>query len=223
MEYSSDDIRNTLVDGLTQLGLRLDDLVVEKAVDYFLLLLARNKSVNLVSPKQDIQTQIVVHLVDSFSLLLIEGLPHRLSALDFGSGGGLPAIPLSLVFFDWHYTLVESTGKKAAFLSLVKDELSLNNVEIINRFLEPGANPENVVYDLVTARAVSDIGKLAAIVGPRLKRGGLFIAFKGPQGQSEIDEAAAELKKRRLCLIDKLNFVLPLVDAHRSLFIFKKI
>ena len=223
MDHSSDDIRSTLVEGLSHLGLTFDSGVIDQAVAYFLLLLDRNKSVNLISPKQDIRTQTVIHLVDSFSLLMIKNLPDQLSALDFGSGGGLPAIPLSLARRGWHYTLVESTGKKAAFLLSVKEHLRLDSVTVTNSFLEPGKNPENVFYDLITARAVSDMARLAAIAGPRLKRGGYFIAFKGPQGREEIESAAAELKKRRLSLVDQHDFILPLVEARRSLYLFEKV
>jgi len=223
VDHSSDDIRSTLVEGLSHLGLTFDSGVIDQAVAYFLLLLDRNKSVNLISPKQDIRTQTVIHLVDSFSLLMIKNLPDQLSALDFGSGGGLPAIPLSLARRGWHYTLVESTGKKAAFLLSVKEHLRLDSVTVTNSFLEPGKNPENVFYDLITARAVSDMARLAAIAGPRLKRGGYFIAFKGPQGREEIESAAAELKKRRLSLVDQHDFILPLVEARRSLYLFEKV
>jgi len=223
MIHSSDDIKATLIDGLSQLGLKLDDEVIDKTVAYFQLLLSRNQSVNLISPKQDIQTQTVVHLVDSLSLLLIDDLPHQAAALDFGSGGGLPAIPLCLARPDWRYTLVESTGKKAAFLSFVKNELKLDQIAVVNRFLEAGKNTENVLYDFITARAVSDVGNLAAIAGPRLKVDGLFVAYKGPYGLAEIEASRAELKKRRLALIDQRNFILPLVKAGRTFLIFKKI
>ena len=222
VDYYSEEIKTTLVEGLSQLGLSLETGVIDKAAAYFMLLLERNQSVNLISPKQDLRTQTVVHLVDSFSPLLVENIPRNISALDFGSGGGLPAIPLSMALTDWTYTLVEATGKKAAFLSFVKNELGLNNLTVINSFLDQGKNPENILYDLITARAVSDIAKLAAIAGPRLKLGGIFMAFKGPQGLIEIDDAAAELQKRRMRLIDQRDFVLPLVAAHRSLFIFEK-
>ena len=222
MDYCSEEIKTTLAEGLSQLGLSLETEVIDKAVVYFLLLLERNKSVNLISPKQDVRTQTVVHLVDSFSPLLVENIPRNIFALDFGSGGGLPAIPLSMALTDWTYTLAEATGKKAAFLSFVKNELGLNNLTVINRFLESGKNPENVFYDLITARAVSDIAKLAAIAAPRLKPGGIFMAFKGPQGLIEFDDAVIELKKRKLRLIDRRDFVLPLVEARRSLFLLEK-
>ena len=218
-----DDIRATLIEGLSLLGIELDGKIIDRMIDYFTLLLKANESVNLISPRQDLRTQTVVHLVDSLSLLLIDNLPHGISALDFGSGGGLPAIPLSLALSDWKYTLIESTGKKAAFLSLVKNELAMDNVTVCNIFLESGRNPEKITYDLVTARAVSDVAKLASIAGPRLNKGGFFIAFKGPQGCVELNRAAGELRKWKLILREQRDFVLPLVDAHRSLFIFEKL
>jgi 16S rRNA (guanine527-N7)-methyltransferase len=222
VDYDTADIRTALTEGLSQLGLEIESTATERVATYFTLLLERNRSVNLISPKQDLQTQIVVHLVDSLSLKLFDFWPDKLSALDFGSGGGLPAIPLSLAFPGWQYTLVESTGKKADFLAFVKESLGLDTVTIINRFLEPGLKTEKALYDLVTARAVSDLAKLASIAGPRLKKGGFFVAFKGPQGDSELAGSQAELKKRRLTLLDRRDFILPLVEARRSLLLFEK-
>lgn len=222
MLFNSDEIKETLVRGLSALGIKLDEVIIDKVTAYFKLLLEKNRVVNLISPKQDIMTQTIVHLVDSLSLLQYEKLPRNISALDFGSGGGLPAIPLSLALADWRYTLVESTGKKAAFLSAVKSELNLVNVDIMNRFLEPGLNRENIVYDIITARAVTETAKLLSIAAPRLKQGGLFIAFKGPRGDLELSDCTKELKKDKMCLVDKLDFILPELSAKRSLFIFEK-
>ncbi len=223
MDYDFSDIREPLVEGLSQLGLKFDEAVLAALEAYFVLLLEKNRSVNLISPKQDLRTQTAVHLIDSLSLLMFDFWPVDLSALDFGSGGGLPAIPLSLACPGWHYTLVEATGKKADFLALVKDKMGLQKVRIVNRFLEPGLKGEDELYDLVTARAVSDLSRLAAVAGPRLKRGGFFAAFKGPQVDVELDNFAFELKKRRLTLVKRRDFVLPLVEARRSLLVFEKI
>lgn len=214
--------RDYLRAGLDGLGLDYTALDLDRIMAYFERLLTANAALNLISPKQDLRTRVAVHLVDSLSPLLWTDWPARLNGLDLGSGGGLPAIPLAIARPGWELTLAEATGKKTLFLESVQSGLGLDNIQVLNKFLEPDKNPENLRLDLVSARAVSDLKKLAAIAGPRLRPGGLLLAFKGPQVDQELPEAAAKLKKWRLRLLDRKDFRLPLVEAGRSLLRFIK-
>ncbi|UQZ89642.1 16S rRNA (guanine(527)-N(7))-methyltransferase RsmG [Deltaproteobacteria bacterium Smac51] len=216
-------IKSVLCDGLDALKININESAIDKLISYFVLLLIKNEFVNLISPKQDLHTKIIVHLVDSLTPLMWRSLPQEsIKAMDFGSGGGLPAIPLSIVRPEWNYTLIESTGKKALFLEEVQSILSLDNVEVYNNFLEPGKNHEKSYYNLITARGVSDMEKLFSIAGPRLKGDGFFISFKGPQGEREIKDSVNEMKKRKMALCDRIDFKLPFLEADRSLFIFQR-
>lgn len=216
-------IAQVLSDSLAALAIQVDEKARSKILAYFALLLAKNEKMNLISPRRDISTKVIIHLADSLTPLMWPALPAKAEAMDFGSGGGLPAIPLAIACPDWRYTLIESTGKKTAFLGEVREALALGNVTIKNTFLEPGKNPENTRFGLITARGVSDLRKLFSIAAPRLNKGGFFIAFKGPQGEHELAEAEAEMSKRKLALRDCLTFKLPLVEAERRLFIFQKL
>ncbi len=222
MVEQNTEVKSLLCEGLTELGLILEDPVVNRLVDYFVRLMQKNEVLNLISPKQDLRTRVAVHLIDSLTPLFWDNWPDDLKALDIGSGGGLPAVPLSLVFPGWSYTLAEATGKKAGFLAELKEAMGLARMTILNRHLEPDRNMEGQVYDLVTARGVSEMRKLAVLVGPRVARGGYFLAFKGPQGTQEIQEAEKELRRHKLQLADQVDFVLPLVEARRCLFLFEK-
>ena len=216
-------IYESLVGGLSELGLSLSDDYLNRLIDYFILLLAKNENLNLISPKQDMPTKVAVHLVDSLTPLLWDNWPEECTALDIGSGGGLPAIPLSLYFTEWSYHLYEATGKKADFLNEVKEKLLLNNVTVFNQFIQPGKNSEGQTYNLISARAVTNMSKLVDLAGPRLKSGGVLLAFKGPLGEQEIKEASPILRKRKLNLLDCLTFKLPYINANRSLYVFEKI
>ncbi len=216
-------INSILSNSLSALNITIEKDAQSKLITYFTLLLSKNEIINLISPKQDIETKVIVHLVDSLTPLIWSGLPrHTVKAMDFGSGGGLPAIPLSIVRPEWFYTLIESTGKKTSFLNEVRESLSLYNITVTNKFLEPGKNDENHFYDLITARGVSNLKKLLSIAGPRLNKNGFFIAFKGPQGELELKDSASELKKRNINLHDCLSFKLPFLEVERRLFILQK-
>lgn len=216
-------INSILYNSLSALNITIEKDAQSKLIAYFALLISKNEKINLISPKQDIETKIIIHLVDSLTPLIWPDLPvQAVKAMDFGSGGGLPAIPLSIVRPEWFYTLVESTGKKTSFLDEVRESLSLHNIIVTNKFLEPGKNNENFFYDLITARGVSALKKLLSIAGPRLRKNGFFIAFKGPQGELELKDSAGELKKRNMRLYERLNFNLPFLEVERRLFIFQK-
>jgi 16S rRNA (guanine527-N7)-methyltransferase len=211
-----------LTEGLNQLQIDLSPEVKEKLVTYFQMLLAKNEVLNLISPKQDLKTKVAVHLLDSLSPLLWSDWPAKLIALDIGSGGGFPSIPLAIVNPEWSWTLAESTVKKSVFLKEVAKSLNLGQITVTNQYLEPANNLGDSVYNLVTARAVSDLKKVLPLVASRLASGGYFLAFKGPRASQELSEAAAILKKTKLRLEDQLDFELPLVEARRSLLLLVK-
>jgi 16S rRNA (guanine527-N7)-methyltransferase len=221
-EIEPDDLQEIFKTGLNLLGLNLTEKITADILAYFHLLLQANKRFNLISAQQSLPTQVAVHLLDSLTPLLYPDWPQTQSVLDIGSGGGLPALPLSLAFPAWSVTLAEATGKKAAFLAEVKTTLALERVTILNQFLNPGQNKENKFYDLVTARAVSNLETLAALAGPRLNRGGFLLAFKGPRGQAEFSGAKKELTKWNLKLTRRLDLSLPLVGFQRSLYFFQR-
>lgn len=215
-------VKDILAAGLSELGLRLPSEFLNKVETYFKLLVAKNSQLNLISPKQDLKTKVAVHLIDSLTPLLWDNWPHECQALDIGSGGGLPAIILSLYFSDWSFTLCEATAKKASFLLDLKEKLSLNNVKILNTYLQAGRNKENFSFDFICARAVTNLAKLSELAGPRLVSGGILLAFKGPLGEQEFKEAQSNLKKNKFRLLDRLDFKLPIVEARRSLFLLEK-
>ena len=215
-------MRDTLDTALAALGLPLDPDIRDRLLAYFELLLAHNEKVNLISARQSRPVQVVVHLVDSLTPLLWPDWPATGRALDLGSGGGLPALPLALARPGWCWDLAEATGKKAAFLREVQAALGLAQVQVFADYLKPGINPQGRLYDLITARGLTDLGRLAALAGPRLSPGGRLLAFKGPKGEQELKAGGAALAAWNLDLDRRLDLTLPLVEARRTLFLFSK-
>ena len=215
-------MRETFAAALTGLGLDLPAEVQDRILAYFELLGVWNERVNLVSRRQDMKTQVVVHLADSLTPLLWPVWPARPRILDIGSGGGLPALPLALARPAWSWTLAEARGRKVVFLEQAKVALGLAQVKVQANFLSPGRNEEGLFYDLVTARAVGNLAHLAALAGPRLKPGGQLLAFKGPQADQELQTHQLDLARWKLGLTRRLDLTLPLAVARRSLLLFTK-
>lgn len=129
------------------------------------------------------------HALDSFQLMPLVSRETRLVA-DLGAGAGFPGIALSLGFRDRgqaaRVVMVDSVGKKVAFLRKVIDDLGLNAEARSVRVeaLDPAEG-----FDLVTARAFAPLNKLLGYAAPLLKNGAEGLFFKGRQYRDELTEA----------------------------------
>jgi 16S rRNA (guanine527-N7)-methyltransferase len=117
--------------------------------------------------------------------------------IDVGSGGGLPGIPLAITMPDVTFALVEATGKKAAFLADVVEELALDNVTIIAERAETVGQPDGGfrnAADAVIARAVGPLCVLLELTLPLARVDGLVLAIKGRRAAEELTEAEAAMR-----------------------------
>lgn len=116
--------------------------------------------------------------------------------LDIGSGGGSPAIPLTLAVPHLSMTLVESKTRKAVFLreALRTLDLGRNTVET-SRFEELLARPElHEGVDLVTIRAVRVEPRTLMSLQAFLRPGGQLLLFRGPGGLEIADSITPPLR-----------------------------
>ena len=118
-------------------------------------------------------------------------VPDRCVLADLGSGAGLPGIVLALLRPECDVLLVESTARRAAFLAECVAELELPGVQVLHGRAEDLA-PE-VAADIVTARAVAPLGKLAGWAVGLCRPGGTVLAIKGAGARDEVARAAPEL------------------------------
>jgi 16S rRNA (guanine527-N7)-methyltransferase len=136
---------------------------------FLTFLLEKNAAMNLVSARSaDPGLLVGTHLFDA--LLGLALLPHPrgrpIRLLDLGSGGGFPAIPLLLVRRDLDGTLVESSGKKAAYLREALSRLALTARVVNARFPDSFPMGRNPHYDVLTTRAVAAAGRLVRAARP---------------------------------------------------------
>lgn len=145
------------------------------------------------------------------------------SLLDIGSGAGFPGLPLKLWHPDLQLTLVESVGKKAAFLEHLIRMLGLVGVTVLSERIEQiGHMPEHRDhYTIVTARAVAELRVLAEYGLPLLRMGGRLLAPKGAEPEAEMTAAAPALAVLGGTLAPLVPLELPQV-GRRSLVIVHK-
>ncbi len=137
--------------GARELGVELTEAQHSQLLGYLSLLIKWNKAYNLTAVR-DPDEMVSRHLLDSLSVVpFIEGDRQ----LDVGSGGGMPGIPLAILFPDMKVTVLDSNGKKTRFLTQVKLELKLDNLEVIHSRAE--AFRPQVPFTGIISRAFSSL------------------------------------------------------------------
>lgn len=121
--------------------------------------------------------------------LLSELIAPDREVLDVGSGAGLPGLPLAIARPDLTVTLLEPLARRIRFLEFAVQRLSLPNVTVVRA----KAHLHTVLTDVVTARAVAPLERLAAWTVPLLRFGGELLAIRGASAHDELTAARAAL------------------------------
>jgi 16S rRNA (guanine527-N7)-methyltransferase len=177
-----------LAAGIAALGLALPDGAEDKLLAYLALLDKWNRVYNLTAVR-DAERMVTHHLLDSLAAVpYFQGE----TALDVGSGGGLPGIPLAIARPDLQVTLIDSIAKKSAFLLQAKAELGLKNLQVVTGRVED-FRPE-AGFDVITSRAFSDLKEFVMLTRHLLKPSGRWLAMKGLYPNEEIEQLPAGVK-----------------------------
>jgi 16S rRNA (guanine527-N7)-methyltransferase len=119
-----------------------------------------------------------VHVADSLVALDLPAVRTARRIADLGSGGGFPGLALATALPEAHVALVESVGRKCAFLTGAATALGLANVAVVNARAE--AWEEGLgAHDLVVARALASLPVVVEYAAPLLEPGGALVAWKG--------------------------------------------
>ncbi|MFC6232481.1 16S rRNA (guanine(527)-N(7))-methyltransferase RsmG [Paenibacillus allorhizosphaerae] len=208
---------------LNSKGVSLSTQQLGQFETYFKELVDWNERMNLTGITEREQVYIK-HFYDSLSLSFFVPIAQIQSIADIGSGAGFPSIPLKIAFPHLELTIVDSLNKRIQFLKHLCDKLSIGYVNCVHGRAEDVARlPEHRDrYDLVTARAVARLAVLNEFCLPFTKNGGTFVAMKGQDVQTEIEEAAYSLKELNGKLLDTHRFELPVEESTRHIVVIKK-
>ncbi|HWV08003.1 MAG TPA: 16S rRNA (guanine(527)-N(7))-methyltransferase RsmG [Pseudomonas sp.] len=179
-----------LIDGARELGLELSARQQEQLLAYLALLIKWNKAYNLTAVR-DPDEMVSRHLLDSLSVV-----PYVAEAgdnwLDVGSGGGMPGIPLAIMFPERRFTLLDSNGKKTRFLVQVKLELNLDNLEVIHSRVE-AFTPEQP-FTGISSRAFSSLEDFSSWTRHLGSDQTQWLAMKGVHPDDELQALPADFR-----------------------------
>jgi 16S rRNA (guanine527-N7)-methyltransferase len=112
---------------------------------------------------------------------------------DIGSGAGLPGVVLALVLSEVHVTLIEPLERRARFLTDCLGELDLTNASVLRGRAEDLSG--QVAADVVTARAVAPLDRLAPLAVGLARKRGMILAIKGSGAAEELERARPVLRR----------------------------
>ncbi|MCI9304247.1 MULTISPECIES: 16S rRNA (guanine(527)-N(7))-methyltransferase RsmG [Clostridia] len=176
-------------------GLEFTELQYEQFIKYMRLLQEWNEKINLTAITED-EEVIKKHFIDCIKSFKSEPIRKAKAIIDVGTGAGFPGLPIAIMNQNVKVTLLDSLNKRINFLNLVVKELGLKNVTTIHSRAEDGARKPELreKFDVATSRAVANMAVLSEFCMPYVKKGGYFVALKGPAIDEELENGKKAIK-----------------------------
>jgi len=162
------------------------------------------------------------HLADSLVGLEIDAIRSARRIADLGAGAGFPGLVLAAALPEARVDLVESVGKKCAYMALAAERAGIANAHPVPLRAEEWTDGR-LACDVVTARALAPLTAIVEYAAPLLVEGGTLVAWKGARDAAEEadGEAAAEIVGLERV---EVRPVQPFASAqHRHLHVYAKV
>ncbi len=173
-------------------SLNAEELTLRRFRRYYELLSEWNKVMNLTAISGEEDTARL-HFLDCAALTRLTELQGK-RVIDVGSGAGFPGLVLKILCPEMELVLLDSLDKRVKFLRTVCAELGFSDVQCLHARAEEAPAELRQSFDVACSRAVARLPLLAELCLPFVKKGGLFIAMKGPELREELREAERAIR-----------------------------
>ena len=200
---------------IAQTNLDVSPEQTEQLIAYVNLLDKWNKAYNLTSVR-DPKEMVIKHIMDSIvvSPYLREVSDIGNTYIDVGTGPGLPGIPLAIINPDLNFTLLDSLGKRVRFMTQVKHELKLENINPVQSRVEAFSGD----FAGVLSRAFASVADMVNWSHHLLAENGKFFALKGQVDKEEIEALPNFVKVEQIH-----SLAVPQLEGERHLVLLNKI
>ena len=212
-------METTLREGLAALGLPCS--AAKQLLDFAQRLLKKNQVMNLtaITNPQDVAT---LHLLDCAALLTLCDFRNK-AVVDVGTGAGFPGMVLRILEPDFDLTLLDSLGKRIAWLRQTCDEMGLARVDCVHARAEEFAGSHRQNFDIATSRAVAALPLLCELSLPLVKTGGCFLAMKAVDSDEEIHSARGAIGQLGGKIESIHDYAIPCTTVTHRLVVIRKV
>jgi 16S rRNA (guanine527-N7)-methyltransferase len=166
--------------GLCTLNLELAQTTQEKIINYIALLHKWNQTYNLTAIR-DPKLILIRHIFDSLAITPFIVGPN---VLDFGTGAGLPGIPLALALPQYDFVLLDSSNKKTIFLNHVILSLNIENINVVTKRIEDFSFAPR--FTTIITRATTTLDAIINNTNHLLAKKGQILVMKGKYPTKEL-------------------------------------
>lgn len=213
-------LEQRLSSGFEAMGLSADDEMLRRYRVYYEYLEEINQVMNLtaISGEKDVAE---LHFLDCAALLTMQSFTGK-KVIDVGTGAGFPGLALKIACPELELTLLDSLDKRVNFLKNTCERLGFDNVNCIHARAEEIPAGLRQGFDFAVSRAVARLNLLCELCLPYVKKGGMFIAMKGPELDAELDEAKRAIRTLGGVVEKKLDYTIPGTDVTHCAVLIRK-
>ena len=208
----------TLLSGLPTLGLELTEETCRTLCQFGEAVVKQNEVMNLTAITEPSQVA-KLHLLDSLTVLKTADLKGK-RIIDVGCGAGFPGVPVQIACPEAKVTLLDSLGKRMAWLEQILPQLGVD-AQCVTARAEEYAAQHREEFDFATSRAVARLNILLELTAPFVKVGGAVLAMKGAAAREELAEAKNAITKLGLKLETVADY--PMDGTAHTVLVLRKV